>query len=101
MLEIKILVSDIDYDGAVELAAPAAADKLAVRGGLMGKLLGNKKRLLWVIRKYLNRKSQAERDKLAADLSARYRGQIIEKAAAFAAEKGVTLQIRDISVRNI
>ena len=28
MLEIKILISDLDYDGVVELAAPLAAEKL-------------------------------------------------------------------------
>ena len=32
MLEIKILISELDYDGVVELAAPLAAEKLAQKG---------------------------------------------------------------------
>ena len=63
MLEIKILISDLDYDGVVELAAPLAAEKLAQKGGLMGRLacsVGGLKKLIY--NKYLAGKTQDQRE---------------------------------------
>ena len=92
MLEIKILISDLDYDGVVELAAPLAAEKLAQKGGLMKKLSYNKN---------LAGKTQDQREQLAAELVARNQGFLMEKAAELAKKNGVNVQVKDISVRKI
>ena len=102
MLEIKILISELDYDGVVELAAPLAAEKLAQKGGLMGRLagsVGGLKKLIY--NKYLAGKPQAQRDQLAAELVARNQDFLMEKAAELAKKNGVNVQVKDISVRKI
>ena len=102
MLEIKILISDLDYDGVVELAAPLAAEKLAQKGGLMGKLAGSVdglKKLLY--NKYLAGKTQDQRDQLAAELVAKNQGLLLEKATELARKNGIKVQIRDISAKKL
>ena len=102
MLEVKILISDLDYDDVVELAAPLAAEKLAQKGGLMGKLAGSVdglKRLIY--NKYLAGKTQDQLDQLAAELVVKNQGFLMEKAAKLAKKNGVHVQVRDISVRKI
>lgn len=103
MLEIKILISELDYDGVMELAAPLAAEKLAQKGGLMGRLAGSSvgglKKLIY--NKYLAGKTQDQRDQLAAELVARNQGFLMEKAAELAKKNGVNVQVKDISVRKI
>ena len=102
MLEVKILISDLDYDGVVELAAPLAAEKLAQKGGLMGRLAGSVDGLKKLVyNKYLAGKSQEQRDQLAAELAMRNRELLMTKAAEFAKKNGVHVQVRDISVRKI
>ena len=34
MLEVKLLISDLDYDGVVDLVVPAVAKKLRTRKGI-------------------------------------------------------------------
>ena len=102
MLEVKILISDLDYDGVLELAAPLAAEKLTQKGGLMGKLAGSVdglKKLLY--NKYLAGKTQDQRDQLAAELVAKNQGLLLEKAAELARKNGIKVQIRDISVKKL
>ena len=102
MLEIKILISDLDYDGVVELAAPLAAEKLAQKGGLMGRLSGSVEGLKKLIyNKYLAGKTQEERDQLAAELAAKHQKLLMEKAAELAERNGVHVQVRDISLRKL
>ena len=102
MLEIKILISDLDYDGVLELAAPLAAEKLTQKGGLMGKLAGSVdglKKLLY--NKYLAGKTQDQRDQLAAELVAKNQGLLLEKATELARKNGIKVQIRDISAKKL
>lgn len=101
MLEIKILISDLDYDGLADLAVPLVSDQLAAKGGLIGKIAGKKEDLQKAVHKFLSHKDQDERDQLLADLAARERSLMMEKAAGFAEKKGVKVQICDISVRKI
>ena len=102
MLEVKILISDLDYDGVVELAAPLVAEKLAQKGGLMGKLAGSVDGLKKLIyNKYLAGKAQDQRDQMAAELVAGNQGFLMEKAVELARKNGVHVQVKDISVRKI
>ena len=102
MLEVKILISDLDYDGVLELAAPLAAEKLTQQGGLMGTLAGSVdglKKLLY--NKYLAGKTQDQRDQLAAELVAKNQGLLLEKATELARKNGIKVQIRDISAKKL
>ena len=102
MLEIKILISELDYDGVVELAAPLAAEKLAQNGGLMGRLAGSGDGLKKLVyNKYLAGKGQDQRDQLAAELAMKNQDLLMTKAAELAKKNGVHVQVRDISVRKI
>ena len=102
MLEVKILISDLDYDGVVELAAPLAAEKLAQKGGLMGKLAGSVDGLKKLVyNKYLAGKTQDQRDQQAAELAMKNRDVLMTKATELARKNGVHVQVRDISVQKI
>lgn len=101
MLEIKLLISDLDYDAVADLVLPAVSDKLTQKGGVVGKLAGSKESLSRMAHSFLASKGQDERDQLAADIAMKKQSLIMEKAADFAKEKGLGVQIRDISVRKI
>lgn len=102
MLEVKILISDLDYDGVVELAAPLVAEKLSQKGGLMGRLAGSidgLKKLIY--NKYLVGKTQEERDQLAAELVTKNQKLLMEKATELAEKNGIRIQVREISLRKL
>ena len=101
MLEVKILLSDLDYDDVADLVVPLVSDRLAAKGGLIGKIAGKKEELLKAVHKFLSQKNQDERDQFLAELVTKERSLIIEKAADFAEKKGVKVQICDISVKKI
>lgn len=101
MLEVKILLSDLDYDDVADVVVPLVSDRLAAKGGLIGKIAGKKEELLKAVHKFLSQKDQNERDQFLADLVAKKHSLIIEKAAGFAETKGVKVQICDITVKKI
>ena len=101
MLEIKILISELDYDGVVELAAPLAAEKLAQAREIFARHLHADPREIVIYNKYLAGKTQDQRDQLAAELVARNQGFLMEKAAELAKKNGENVQVKDISVRKI
>lgn len=101
MLEVKILLSDLDYDDVADLVVPLVSDRMAVKGGLIGKIAGKKEDLLKAVHKFLSQKNQDERDQFLAELVTKKRSLILEKAADFAEKKGVKVQICDISVKKI
>ena len=102
MLEVKILISDLDYEGVVELAAPLVAEKLSQKGGLMGRLAGSVDGLKKLIfNKYLAGKTQEERDQLAAELVTKNQKLLMEKAAELAEKNGIRVQVREISLRKL
>ena len=101
MLEVRVLVSDIDYDGIVDMALPLVADKLTAKGGLLAKFAGQKDRLGNIAHKFIAKRGQDGMEKLIADLATKKRSLIIEKAAAAAAKKGIGVQIVGIDVKKI
>ena len=93
-----------EYANPSSLHTPGqrAAEKLAQKGGLMGRLAGSVDGLKKLIyNKYLAGKTQDQRDQLAAELVARNQGFLMEKAAELAKKNGVNVQVKDISVRKI
>lgn len=101
MLEVKLLISDLDYDGVVDMLVPAVSKKLRTRKGLVGRLAWKQEELLRMAHKFLDKKDQGQRDQFVADMAAKKRSLIVEKLSALAEKKGVTVQICDVSVRKI
>ena len=101
MLELRLLVSDLDYDDLVDVIVPLAADKVAERGGLLGKLAASRERLSAAAHKFLVGKNQDQRDRLAAELAEKNRALLIKKAAELAEKKGIHVQVCDITIRKI
>ena len=58
MLEVKILLSDLDYDDVADLVVPVVSDGLAVKGGLIGKSAGQNDDLLTAGHQFLSHSTQ-------------------------------------------
>lgn len=101
MLEIKLLVDEVDYDGLLDLALPIVADKLEEKGGLVGKAAGKKEWIGGKLHKLLQKWGREKTEAKVAELAMKKRELLIEKATAAAAKKGVTLKVCDIFVRKL
>ena len=101
MLEIRVLLSDVDYDAACEKIAPLLADKVQEKGGIVGAAVGKSQRLSAFLHRVLRKKNQVERDRWVADLAAKHRTVLMKKAAELAAEQGVDVHVCDVSVRQL
>ena len=98
MIEVKILVDSIDYDGIAEMLVPLVAEKLEAKGGLVGKVVGSKKEFATnMARKVLAKMSQEKKDELVVELLTKKRDLLMSKAAGIAEKKGIGVQIYDIS----
>lgn len=100
MLEVKLLISDLDYDGVVDLVVPAVSQKLGAKGGLVGRIAG-KRRSCWL-------RPTGSWPKGSGSAGSVCGGHRREEAQPHRGEglrpgrkKGVTVQICDISVRKI
>ena len=101
MLEIKLLVDEVDYDGLADLLLPIAADKLEEKGGLIGKVAGKKEWIGGKVHKLLQKWGREKTEEKAVELAMKKRELLMEKATAAAEKKGLTLKVCDISVRKI
>lgn len=101
MLEIRLLLSDVDYDAACDKLAPLLAEKLQEKGGLVSAAAGKPQRLRAVLRRLLQKKNQVERDRLAAELATKHRELLMKKAGSLASEQGIEVHVCDISVRQL
>ena len=102
MLELRILVDDIDYDSIAEYLIPAVAEKLRreEKGGILGNVLaGNPDMAASMARTVLDKMPQEKKDELLVQLLNRNRDKLLEKGRTLAAEKGVRLQLCDVSAR--
>ena len=102
MLEIKLYVSDIDYDGIVDMALPKVAEKLSQKGTFLGKLLKKREKMLGkAAHKFLAKRGQEGTEKLIADLSAKKRKLLIEKASGIVEKKGISMRVVGIDVKKV
>lgn len=101
MLEVRVLLSDVDYDAACDKLAPLLADKLQEKGGIVGAAAGKPQRLRAVLHRVLRKKNQVERDRFAAELATKHRDTLMKKAAELAEAQGVDVRVCDISVRQL
>ena len=101
MLEIRLLLSDVDYDAACEKLAPLLAEKVQEKGGIVGAAVGKRERLTAFLHRVLRKKNQVERDRFVAELATKHRDALMKKAAELAEEQGVDVRVCDISVRQL
>ena len=101
MLEVRLLLSDVDYDAACERIAPLLAEKAQEKGGIVGAAAGKGERLTAFLRRVLRKKNQVERDRFVAELATKHRDALMKKAAELAEAQGVDVRVCDISVRQL
>ena len=100
MLEIKLYVADIDYDGIVDMALPKAADKLSQKGTFIGKMVKKREKLLGKIaHKFLAKKGQDGTEQMITKLAQKKRNLLIEKASGIVGKKGIDMRIVGIDVK--
>ena len=100
MLEIKLYVSDIDYDGIVDMALPRVTDKLSKKGTFLGKMIKKKEKSLGKLaHKFLKKKGSDGTEQLIADLAEKKRSLLIDKASDIVIKKGIGLRVVGIDVK--
>ena len=100
MLEIKLYVSDIDYDGIVDMLLPIAVKKLSEKGTFLGKMVKKKEKTLEKLaHKFLKKKGPDETERLIASLAEKKRSLLIEKASAIVEKKNIGLRVVGIDVK--
>ena len=101
MLEVRLLLSDVDYDAACEMFAPLLAEKVQEKGGIVGAAVGKREHVAAFLSRMLRKKNQVERDRFAAELATKHRDKLMKKAETFAQEHGVDIRVCDVSVRQL
>ena len=100
MIELKILLDEVDYRSLSEVLIPALAESMAKDGGVLGGMLSQNKELAAsMARTVLDKMPQEKKDELLVQLLNRNRDKLLEKGRTLAAEKGVHLQLCDVSAR--
>ena len=100
MLEIKLYVADIDYEGIVDMALPKVADKLSKKGTFLGKMVQKREKTFGKIaHKFLKKKGPDGTEQLIADLAEKKRSLLIEKASGIAKKRGIDLRVVGIDVK--
>ena len=100
MIELKIQISEIDYEALADLLAPAACDALRKNGGvsaLLGKSPGVLKKALKV---YLKVKGKDGAEKLLTRLTQQNSAAIIRKLEEFARQNGISTRIDGIEIES-
>ena len=101
MLEIKVLVSEVDYDGLADVLLPKLAEALAEKGGLWRLAEKGEKPLSAAAHKLIARKTPEELDGLVAELAEKKKALLLEKAAELLEKNSVSAQLCDISVTKV
>ena len=100
MIELKIQISDMDYEALAEALAPAACDALRKNGGvsaLLGKSPGALKKAVKI---HLRLKGKGGAEQLLARLTQQNSAAIIGKLEEFAREHGVSVHIAGIEIES-
>ena len=90
MIELKILIDELDYDSIADYLIPALAESMAKerKGGVLGGVLaGNPEVFTSMARTLLHTMSQEKRDEL------------LQKGRKVAADKGIRVQLCDLTAR--
>ena len=100
MIEIKVLLDDIDYDSIAESMVPVVKEKLAENDTFIGGLIGKhvpKSALNGAVNGFLKVLSQKQKDELALSLIKKYEEKIIKLMQNAAADKGINVNIKELS----
>lgn len=97
-MEIKIMISDIDYIAAIDILAPALADKLSGCSNPVAALAFGRAKDLSVAaaKAALKALPQNTRDELAAVCLNHYREEISRLIVSMAARQSLSLKVQGI-----
>ena len=104
MIELKILIDELDYDSVAEFLIPVLAESMAKdqKGGVLGGVIaGNPDMLTGMARTLLHTMSQEKRDELLVQLVNKNRDKLLQKGRKAAADKGIRVQLCDVTARKI
>ena len=102
MIELKVLIDDVDYDSIAEFLIPLLADSMGreQKGGIPGGVLaGNPELITSMARKLLPTMTQDKRDELLVQLINKNRDKLLEKGMHAAHEKGIRVQLCDVTAK--
>lgn len=100
MIEVKILLDDIDYGSIAESMIPVVKEKLAENGNSFGGFVGKhlpESALNGAANGVLKFLSQKQKDELALKLIKKHEERIIEALQNAAADKGISVDIKELS----
>ncbi|MEA4965322.1 MAG: hypothetical protein VB055_05815 [Oscillospiraceae bacterium] len=95
MIELKLTVDELDYDGLLERYLPLMTEKLRESGSPVGMLLSNGMPAS-MAKKIIAGLPKATKDKLTADLLNANEEKLREALEQFATEQGVSLRVGSI-----
>lgn len=102
MIELKILLDNLDYDSVADFLIPLVAENMAKeqKGGILGGVLAsNPDMAAAMARTVLRKMNQDKKDELLVELVNKNRDKLLEKGMVAAGEKGVHVQLCDVSAR--
>ena len=100
MIELKIQISDVDYEALAEVLAPLACDALCEKGGVSTLLGKHPAALKSALRAYLAVKGTRGMEKLLVRLVEKNRDTMIEKLESLAEQRGISAHIDSIGIES-
>ena len=104
MVEIRLVVDEVDYNGIAELVMPIVKAKLAEQNNGLGKIIGEhmpEAAMRGALNGLLQFMTPKQRDDIAIKLISKYDGKIIDILQNTASANGVKLTLKDLSVTRI
>ncbi len=104
MIEVKILIDDFNYEEAVDLYLPIAAQKLSEREdtGVFSKMVSKNSGISTKVAKAaLTVLPQDKKDEIAVTIIEKYKDELAANLVKFAAEKNLSFKLKEMKVSNI
>ena len=101
MLEIKVRVSDVDYDKLADILLPLLATELAEKGGLWGLAGRNPKTAGKIAHRFVRKKGNDGMETVVEKLAAKNKTSMMQKVISLAEKKQIRFHLVDISVEKI
>ena len=104
MIEVKLLIDEIDYNGIAELVIPIIKEKFSQNEGFLSNLIENyipTTALNGALNGFLDLLTNEQKDEIAISLINRYDEKIIQIMQQIALNKGIDVKIKGLSVDKI
>ena len=101
MLEIKVRVSDVDYDRLTDVLLPLLAPEMAEKGGLLGLAGRNPGIAGKLAHRLIRKKGDIGMESMVEELAAKNKTAMMQKVTGFAEKKQIRFHLSDISVKKI